>query len=37
VRVPGGIKTGVARVRVSLPGWDGILLADPTFEIKVED
>jgi hypothetical protein len=37
VRVPGGIKTGVAKVRVSLPGWAGIVLANPMFEIKVED
>jgi hypothetical protein len=37
VRVPDGIKKGIASVRVSIPGWDGIDLAGPSFEIKVED
>jgi hypothetical protein len=37
VRVPGGIKSGVAKVTVSIPGWSGIALANPTLEIKVED
>jgi hypothetical protein len=37
VRVPGGATNGMARVRVSIPGWDRIDLANPSFEIKIED
>jgi len=27
----------MARVRVNIPGWDRIELANPSFEIKIED
>jgi hypothetical protein len=37
VRVPGGATNGMARVRVNIPGWDRIDLANPSFEIKIED
>jgi hypothetical protein len=37
VRVPGGATNGMARVRVNIPGWDGIDLANPSFEFKTED
>ena len=37
MRVPGGVKKGVAEVSVSIPGWSGIVFANQSFEIKVED
>ncbi len=37
VRAPGGATNGMARVRVNIPGWDKIDLANPSFEIKIED
>jgi hypothetical protein len=36
VRVPGGTKQGVARVRVTIPGWNGVTFLKDSFEIKVE-
>jgi hypothetical protein len=37
VRAPRGAANGMARVHVSIPGWDRIDLANPSFEIKIED
>jgi hypothetical protein len=37
VRVPDGVTTGVAKVRVSILGWDRVVLANPSFDMKVED
>jgi hypothetical protein len=37
VRVPRGVTNGMARVRVNIPGWDRIDLANPSFEIKIEN
>ena len=37
MRVPGGGTTGMATVRVNIPGWDRIDLANPSFGIKIED
>jgi hypothetical protein len=34
VRIPGGATNGIARVRINIPGWDKIDLANPSFEIR---
>ncbi len=37
MRVPGGATNGMAKVRVNIPGWNRIDLANPSFEIRIED
>ena len=37
MRVPGGATNGMARVRVNIPAWDRIDLANPSFAIKIDD
>ena len=37
VLVRGGVTNGMASVRVNIPGWNRVDLANPSFAIKIED
>jgi hypothetical protein len=37
VRAPAEAKKGVAKVKVSVPGWIGIDFSATTFDIQVDD
>jgi hypothetical protein len=37
VRVPRNVKKGQANVTVAIPGWNGITIASPSFEMTVVD